>query len=153
MSHTTKINSIVIKDIPALKAAIKELNREGVNCTLKQNVKPRAPLLFSAEADSMGITDWVIELKDSNTDVGLYYNKEIGGYEARTDFFGGGITRNLGNPIPSTTLDNETHNRYSLGKLYQTYAVCATERNAKSKGYMVQRSKLEDGTVQLKLTA
>lgn len=145
MSHTTTINSVVISDMAALNAAIEELKDSGVNCQLLENARPRA---YYAEQSGLGNAPLVIRLLDSKYDVGLYDNGD-GGYEARCDFWNGDVERQLGNEPEAPEMAQQA----KLGKLFQTYAVCAAENHAAMNGYSTQRHQKDDGTVQLVLTA
>ena len=146
MSHTSTVASIVITDIKALKAAIKELNNAGVNCEFLENAVPRA---YFTNQDGLGVAPYVIKLNDSRFDVGLYKNKKIGGYEARADFWANEVANQLGAPQKEGVQEEQA----MLGKLYQTYGVVAAERQAAAQGYTSSRSVKKDGTVQLVLTA
>lgn len=142
MSHTTSIDDILFTDISALQAAIAELQAAGVDCSLAKGEKPRA---FYAEQQGMGVADYVIKLPSARYDIGLYYNAEKKGYEARTDFFAGSVEAAVGtspvgvaNPV-----------RAKMGRLYQTYAVHAATRKAVQQGYSVTRREGKDGLIQL----
>lgn len=145
MSHTTAINSVVITDLAALNAAVEELRQNGVRCELINNATPRA---YYDSQQGMGEAPMVLKLHDAQYDVGLYPT-ESGGYEARTDFWAGEVERVLGNPAESP----EQREQAKLGKLFQTYAVCAAENHAAMNGYSTMRDVKDDGTVQLVLTA
>ena len=144
MSHTTAITAVVISDVNALQAAINELASEGVKCSLLENCKPRA---YSSGQEGMGTAPYVVKLNDATYDVGLYDNGD-GGFEARTDFWNGSVEKVLG----VETNVNEEREQARLGKLFQRYAVCATENHAALNGYSTTRSQKEDGTLQLVMT-
>lgn len=148
MSHTSVIKAIVISDVRALRAAIKELKREGVKCDLLENAVPRA---YYTNQDGLGKADFVVKLDDSKYDIGLYQNKEIGGYEARADLFN--ASNNIAKVLGVTQANGKSRESAALGKLYQKYAVNAAERQALEQGYSTQRNTLQDGSVQLTLTA
>jgi hypothetical protein len=145
MSHTSTIDSVVISDVGALRQAIAELKGQGVNCELLENAVPRA---YYANQTGLEKAPLVIKLNDSRYDVGLYDNGN-GGFEARTDFWGGDVQNVLGAPAETP----EQREQAKMGRLFQTYAVCAAESHAALNGYSTQRSLKEDGTVQLVLTA
>lgn len=149
MSHTSTIDSMVITDIRALRSAITDLQRAGVACELREKCTPRG---YYKDQNGLGPADFVVYLNEGEYDVGLYYNEKIGGYETRADFFGRHISNHLGNPIPQPATQKEAQ-QYHVGKLFQAYGVCATEQEARSKGYQVRRSVKDDGTVQLQLSA
>jgi len=144
MSHTSTINTVVISDIGALRAAIRELSREGIKCDILENAVPRA---YYANQEGLGEAPYVIKLHEAAYDIGLYKNDV--GYEARTDFYGGSVKRILGVAAEKDAAGGQ----HMLGRLYQRYAVCAAENHAVMNGYMSTRSKLADGTVQLELVA
>ena len=146
MSHSTTVNSIVITNIRALRAAIKELTKAGVKCELLENAMPRA---YSHNQKGLERAPYVIKLDNSMYDVGLYQNKNLGGYECRADFWAGEVSKQLGAEQVKGVEAAQCH----LGKLYQTYGVVAAEQEAAAQGYTSSRTTKEDGTVQLVLTA
>ncbi len=143
MSHTTTIDSVVFSDIDALKAAVAELQKSGVKCSLLVNAVPRA---YYANQQGMGEAPFVLKLDDSRFDVGFYYDKDKKGYTPRTDLFGNHVANVLG---AKKTQDHETPMQCALGKLNQMYGVHAATRQAVKQGYSVRRSTKPDGTVQL----
>ena len=145
MSHTTAIPSVVISDIAALQQAIHELSAEGVNCELLENAMPRA---YYDKQDGMGQAPYVIKLNNAAYDVGLYDNGQ-GGYEARTDFYGKTVERELG----AVAAGVEDREQARMGKLFQRYAVCAAENHAALNGYSSTRDQKADGSIQLVLNA
>lgn len=151
MSHTTVINTIVISDAHALRAAVKDMQKAGIKCSLKESATPRA---WTANQKGLGPADFVLHLHTAKYDVGLYYNEQLKGYEARCDFSQGSIEKRLGvTPPEGAKRNSQEYSQAQLGRLYQAYGVCATERQARAQGYSVQRSTLKDGTVQLTLAA
>jgi hypothetical protein len=142
MSHTTTVSDIVISDVAALRSAITRLQKGGIDVELKENETPRA--YYNAQS-GMGKADFVVHLKGSTYDVGLYKNESIKGYEARTDFFGGSVQRTLG-------VGDGLTNQDKLGKLYQAYSVEAVRRQAMRQGYTVnERLDADTGKIQLRL--
>lgn len=144
MSHTSEIKAVAIVDIDALRQTVAELNKAGVKCSLLQNATPRA---YFAGQQGMGLAPYVLKLDDAPYDVGFYDNGQ-GGYTARTDFWGGHVARVLG----AKPLQGEDSNQAQLGKLFNSYAVNATVRQATKQGYRVMRNTQADGSVQLTLT-
>lgn len=144
MSHTAAIKAITIVSITALRSAIEELRQTGVNIVLTENATPRA---YFANQAGMGKADFVVGLPSCPYDIGLY-KKEEGGYEARTDFYMGHISGQLGARASSP----ETREQAQMGKLFQMYGIHATIEQARRKGHMVNRRQKEDGTVLLELT-
>ena len=145
MSHTTEIASIVFSDIEALKLTVRDLQAQGIKCTLKEKVTPRA---YYATQQGMGVADYVLELQDSPYDVGLYKQEGGKGYVARTDLFDGHVAEILGSKSDGVAEPAQA----ALGKLYQGYAVNATTRQAAKQGYKIRRSTAADGTVKLIMT-
>lgn len=145
MSHTTAIKSVVISDVTALQQAITELQSEGVNCELLENAMPRA---YYANQKGMESAPLVVKLSDASYDIGLYDNGE-GGYEARTDFYGGTVEKVIG----AKAAGPEDREQARMGKLFQRYAVCAAENHAALNGYSSTRDTKADGSIQLVLNA
>lgn len=144
MSHTTKLESVTISSIPALRAALAELAKNGVRCSLKENATPRA--YYSNQA-GMGKAPYVIELADAKYDIGLYPDGK-GGYTAATDFWGGSVQQQLGVQACSATGAEQA----KMGKLFQSYAIHATMEEARKKGYTTRRVKGKDGSEQIVIT-
>lgn len=143
MSHTSVVKAIVIQSISALNAAIAELNKNGVQCTLTQNSVPRA---FYSNQAGMGKADYVIGLPGGRYDVGLY--KTANGFEARTDFWGGDVERQLG----AVASDPKNKEQAKMGKLFQLYGVHAAMEEARKKGLQARRQKGADGREQVVIT-
>ena len=144
MSHTSTIDNILFVDIHAVAAAIGELNTQVIKCSLQRNATPRA---FYANQAGLGPADYVIHLADCMYDVGLYYNKEKKGYEARADLYANRIGSLLGSTQPRQP--GETDNQVQMGKLFQLYAIHAATRKAAQQGYTVRRVNKPDGSVRL----
>lgn len=144
MSHTTSIKAVKIQSITALQAAIAELAASGIKISLTANATPRA--YFENQA-GMGKADFVVNIPGAAYDVGLY-KTEDGSYEARSDFFGGSVSRVLG----ATATKPEYREQAQLGKLYQMYGVHAATEAARKKGHSVRRITAADGTIKLELT-
>ena len=145
MSHTTTIDAIMFTDMGALQAAINELKATGVDCELMQNLTTRA---YYNNQQGMGTADYVVKLNDAKYDVGLYASEDGGGYEARTDFYGGTVEKQLG--VQDAAVAGEQR---KLGKLYQMYGVHGATRIAVQQGYAVNSVHKEDGTIQLRVAA
>ena len=143
MSHTAVVKAIAIQSIAALNAAIAELNKTGVQCTLTPNATPRA---YYSNQTGMGPADYVIGLKNSRYDIGLY--KTDNGYEARTDFWGGDVEKVLGAAASSP----EKRDQARMGKLFQLYGVHAAMEEARRKGLMARRQTGSDGKEQVIVT-
>ena len=144
MSHTSVIDAVKITDINALKAAVEELRKSGIDIKLVKGGTPRA---FFANQTGLGPADYVLHLGGSPYDVGLYLNPESKSYEARTDLYGGYVAKVLG----AKAQGKETAGQASLGRLYQGYAIHAAMRQAAKQGYTVSRVNGKDGSVKLVL--
>lgn len=145
MSHTTSISSVRIMSISALRAAVEELRSNGMSIQMSTNKAPRA--YYSNQA-GMGVAPYVIELPGASYDIGVYPAADGEGYELRTDFFGGTVEKVLG----AKASCKEATDQAKLGRLYQMYAVRATEEQAANDGYQVERSLAADGSIQLLVT-
>jgi len=128
-----------------LGLAVKDLQKAGVKCQLREKVQPRA---YYGNQEGMGVADYVLELTDSRFDVGFYPHTSGKGYTARTDLFQGSVCNILG----AKATDKETPGQAALGRLNQAYALHATVRQATLQGYKVGRSTAADGTIKLTLT-
>lgn len=112
--------------------------------TLAENAKPRA--YFSNQA-GMEVAPYVLQLPDAKYDIGLY-PAEGGGYEARTDFWGGSVEKVLG--VQACSVDSR--DQAKMGKLYQYYALNAAEEQAIQQGYQTRRVAAEDGAIHVAIT-
>ena len=142
MSHTSEISSVVFSDVVALAAAVAELNSKGIKCSLTKGGTPRA---YYANQAGMGAADYVLRLDNCRFDIGFYMDKEKKGLVARTDLFAGHVQQVLGAPKRGT----ETDAQAAMGKLFQTYAICAATRKAVQQGRTVSRVNAPDGSVRL----
>lgn len=144
MSHTSKIESVTIVDVHALRAAVDELRtRQGVNLELKENIKPRAYYRDQQGMDQPA--PYVVQLNDCKYDIGLYATEDGRGYEARYDTWAGEINGQLG----AECREGENNSQAQAGKLFNLYAVHATMRAAAAQGQQVQRIDKENGEVEL----
>lgn len=145
MSHTTAIKAIKIVDTDALRRAVADLNAAGIKCSLTENQKPRA---FYADQAGLGIAPFVLHLEDCPYDVGFYPSGKTDNgqtaYEARTDFWMGHVERILS----SAAATPETREQARMGRLFQAYAVCATENFLTEQGRSFERQTV-NGEVQL----
>ncbi len=124
MSHFTSID-IEIRDIEALREACNELK-----ILLEKNAEARG------FAGNTRRAEYVIRLRGPY-DVALNPGKD-GSYNAEADFWDGHVERELGP---------------KMGRLRQFYAVHKTTREARRKGYRVQRQCMPDRTIRLQLVA
>lgn len=144
MSHTSAIKSIKIQSISALRAAIEELSSQGVRANLIENATPRA---YYNDQQGMGVAPFVIQLPQAKYDIGVYPTSD-GGYEMRTDFFGGSVAKEVG----VVACSSETSEQAKLGKIFQYYALNAAEEQARNQGLMTQRVTGDEGAIELVLT-
>lgn len=145
MSHTTTINAVEIKSIPALYAAAAELvSKHGVRCVLEEGGTPRA---YYPDQQGLGKADYVLRLQDAPYDIGFYSNGK-GGYEARTDFWSGKVEGQVG--VEACTTDRSAQAK--MGKLFQAYNINATIEQARKQGHQVRRVPGKNGAEQLVLT-
>lgn len=144
MSHTTEISGIVFRDVEALTLAVNEMAANGIKCSLVANATPRA---YYENQQGLGKADYVLTLKDSPYDVGFYKDEKKGGFVARTDLFMGHVAKVLG-----VTDKSAAPAQAALGRLYSTYAVHATMRQAARGGQTVRRINNPDGSVRLAVT-
>jgi hypothetical protein len=137
MSHTTTINNVEIVDLDALRAAVDELQTNGVSCSLLENSVPRG---YYAKQNGLEKAPMVLSLRNSKYDVGFYRNTQDTAYEARCDLFGGHIAREIGaGDAP-------------MGKLMSLYATHAITRKAVQQGHRVSRVNKQDGSIQLQIS-
>lgn len=127
-----------------MQAAVAELRGQGISIDLIQDAVPRA---FYSSQEGMGKAPYVLKLNSSKYDIGLYPDGK-GGYEARTDFWGQHVENVLGAKASSA----ETREQAKMGKLFQAYALCAAEEQARNQGLMCSRVPGENGAVQLVVT-
>ena len=117
MSHTSTIRSMNIRSTPAIRHAVAELKREGVNCDLVENAKPR--MYYSSQGE---VCDFVIKLHDGKYDVGLKKDAE-GNYEIMLDTWGGHVSGQIGAdvamcPLPGT---EEGRTQHAVGRFAHHY--------------------------------
>ena len=139
MSHTTTIKSVEIRDVHALKAAIKELREKGVDCTLLENETPKA--FYANQAGMSEVAAYVLRSPHVAYDVAFYWDAPKKSLEMRTDLYGGSVARSYGNGTDAP-----------LGKLLQLYSKHAVIRQAAKQGYRVAHRELADGSIKLTVT-
>jgi hypothetical protein len=134
---------LVFSDVEALKAAVKDLQKRGVVCSLVEKAVPRMYY-----AGQLPAADYVLKLDQANYDVGFFYDKAKKGLIAKTDFFAGSVQNVLGAP----TKAGESQAQANMGKLYHAYARAAATRQAIKQGYTVRTVDKPDGSCQLIMT-
>lgn len=123
MSHTTTIKAD-IRDVRAIRAAVKELQQQGAKVELLENTKPR----MFYEHQHPEKSAFVLKL-DGPYDVGLDKTAD-GKYELAFDSWGGHIHKQLGNAKAKGS--NAT-----VSKFLQAYSKHAAINAATAKGYFV----------------
>lgn len=148
MSHTTKITATKITSVSALRAAVDELVKKGIQCSLIEDAEPRHfYTFFGRPQEGMGRADYVLKLDAAAYDIG-FYKQEDGSLEPRTDFWGETVEKLLGVPASEPKYEEQS----KLGKLFAAYGIAATMEQARNSGKQVQRVEKADGTVQLVLS-
>ncbi len=120
MSHFTTIRT-EIKDIESLRAACAEMGLE-----LVANAEARG------YSNNRTRAEHVVRL-NGPYDIALNKNKE-GSYALTADWWGGHVEREVGK---------------NAGRLLQLYGVHKATREARRRGYSVQRQVLKDGSIKL----
>ena len=146
MSHVTKLEGVVIRSLSAVRAAVSELNSQGINVRILENAKPRVHGM-----DDAPVCEYVLKL-DGAYDVGLKRNAE-GNYEPVLDVYQHHVGRILGAtcPMPGTAgyLSQEA-TQHEIGRFLQGYAKHAAIETAVAQGYVIDSCTLDnDGNVQL----
>jgi hypothetical protein len=150
MSHTTTINSVVIRDADALRRAVAELQNKGVQCSLLENAKPR--MYYSHQE---GVCEFVVRLDNAryngkNYDIGLKKQAD-GTYSAVFDEWGNAVAGEIGAtcPMPNSP---EGRAQWHIGQLLQGYAKFAAMNAAAAQGYMVESATVDaEGNVNLEI--
>jgi hypothetical protein len=141
MSHTTKIKSVVIKDVIALQNAVTRLQKQGVSIELKRNAKPR--MFYQDQLKkhlNVENADYVLHLPKSKYDVGLVKNQQ-GEFDIYFDNWNGYVAQELGNGQGN-----------DLGKFLQAYSIEAVTNAAIMQGYGVSGANVNaKGEVELEL--
>lgn len=135
MSHTTTISQVPIKDSNALREAAKDLQKEGVPCTLVENAKPR--MYYSHQEEKC---DFVLKLEKASYDIGFRKNPD-GSYSPFTDLFGGSVAAQLcakKMPPPKNTQEQHQH---AIGRLMAHYSKHATINTGKKAGLALKQCK------------
>ncbi len=146
MSHTTKLNNVVIRDVSALKQAVAALKAKGINCELLENETPR--MYSSNQGDSC---DYVLRLNDGKYDVGFQKQKD-GTYVPVLDTWSDYVSKQIGAtcPMPNTS---EGRAQHAIGQFMQEYSKAATVNAAMQKGYIVESTETDaEGNIHLTLS-
>jgi hypothetical protein len=160
MSHTTKIKSVPIRDIAALRSAVKDLQKQGISCELVQDAKPRMyyqdQLQRHLKRGSENC-DYVLKLNNARYDVG-FIKEDDGTYTPVFDDWQKSVAGQIGNPVPgahehwSGTRNDTEQTLHSIGKLLQGYTTHAMTNVATASGMMVEGTTIDkDGNIHLTL--
>lgn len=146
MSHTTKIKSVPIKSISALRAAVADLQSQGIRCELRENEKPRmyyADQLAKHLGKQDGKAEFVLHLADAAYDVGFVAEQD-GSFTPVFDSWRGEVKRVLGNGGEGQAGE--------MGKLLQAYSKAVAIESAVSQGYTVLSCDFDSkGQIQLSI--
>lgn len=156
MSHTSKISRVRIMDLSHLQGAIAELKREGIPVEMTTGGTPRA---YYDNQQGLGPAEHVIHLGGGCPyDIGVYKADDGRGYELRSDLFMGHVATVVGvDPTPflkgTETRDEreQIEGQAAMGRIYQRYALVASEREAARQGHTTQRIEGQNGGMQLKV--
>lgn len=143
MSHTTKTTA-GFRDEKVLRDAIKQLQKDGLKCSLKVGGVPR---MFYEDQfrkhTKLEQADLVLHLEECKYDVAFVKDAKTGEFEVITDYWAGAVSKLLGAPGDKTGR--------SIGRLKQEYQVQALTAVARRKGQRVVRQKNDAGEVKLKI--
>ena len=156
MSHTSTISRVRIMDIDALRAAINELSESGTPVHMEEGGTPRA---YYQNQEGLGPAENVIRLGGGCPyDIGVYPAADGRGHELRSDLFLDRVAEVVGvDPSPFIRDDMTPEERVqvagqaSMGRIYQRYAVVASEREAARQGHSTQRVLEDDGEMSLRV--
>ncbi len=146
MSHTTKLNQVVIRDISALKQAVSALKAKGINCNLLKNAKPR--MYSSSQSPTC---DYVLYLDDGKYDVGFQKQKD-GTYVPVLDTWSDYVSKEIGAtcPMPNTS---EGRAQHAIGQFMQEYSKAATVNAAMQQGFIKESEETDaNGFVHITFT-
>ncbi len=144
MSHVAKID-LVVKDLEALKAAVKEL---GLH--FKENQKTYGwwgtsvggyPLPKGITKDDLGKCDHAIAVNGTTWEIGVFKLRDGSGFALLYDFFG-----SQGQPIANAIGGNDGK------RLKDVYCTHKVMMEARRRGQSVQRTNERDGTIRLRIT-
>jgi len=160
MSHTTKIEGVMFKDVRAMEKAVADLQARGVNCSLVENQRPR---MYYADQhkrpgqefghDANGTCAYVLKLPDAAYDVG-FDRQDDGTFRPVTDEYSYGVTPVsdvIGGacPVPTT---KEEKAMWAIGQFSQNYSKHAAIHAAEAEGYMVTGTSTDaDGNVHVEV--
>lgn len=148
MSHSTAIKTVTVKSLTALRKAIIQLNKEGVECSLLTNATPR--LYYpnqSLNAAGDTVAPYVLHLAKCNYDVALVGNTKTG-YSPITDFHAGYVGAVLGSQSYRDGKAEARSAEHQLGRFSVAYQSAAIAEVAQRNGHVLQRI-TKDGKIVL----
>lgn len=141
MSHTTKIKSVAIRSISAVREAVKRLQAQGVQCELVENQRPR--MYYN---NQHGVCPYVLKLQ-GRYDVGLD-RQEDGSYVPVFDSWEGDISKQIG--VSAKGLSGEEEQAANIGRFMQEYGRAVTMEAAMAQNLMLEsETRDEQGTYHL----
>lgn len=139
MSHTTRIKTVPIRSVSALRKAAEALNRRGIRCELVENQRPR---MYSANQSEK--LPYVLRLKDCVYDVGFTLETD-GTLTPVVDKWRDYIKRMIGTDAKGSA----SH----IGQLMREYSKEVVLEDAEDQGYMIESCELGDnGQYQIELS-
>lgn len=142
MSHVSTI-ATEVTDLAAVEALCKEKGwtfmRDQRTYAWYGTSVGDYPLPAGMKAEDLGKCSHAIKVPGCEYEIGLVRNAKTGGYRLAYDFWG------PGKKLQEAIGENG-------GTFLQGYGVCKATLIAKSKGYMVSRSTLPNGTVKLQVS-
>ena len=138
MSHTTKIKSVPIRSVSAMRSAVAELKTMGIACHLEENTIPRMYYNYQHKACA-----YVLKMDDCKYDVGLDLQKD-GTCAPVFDSWRGYVEKVLGSKYV-------TGKTKPIAKFLRAYTKAATIESAVEQGYCVD-SVTEDASGELTVT-
>lgn len=149
MSHTTTLKGVQIKSASAIRKAVDDLIKSGIDMKLLENTKPR--MYYSSQSNEIGNCEFVLRLNQSSYDVGLKWNEKEKQYDAYLDTWAGQVSGQIGATcaMPRGT---DQQGEHAIGKFTQRYGLHAAKDAARAEGYDVIGETIDDdGTIHLEL--
>ena len=144
MSHTTRIQTVPIKDIIALRMAAQRMKANGINCELAEHARPR---MYFREQEVE--CDYVLRLPDGKYDVGFERQKD-GSYAPIFDEYADEVGRLLAVQACPFKGSSEERAMHAIGALSREYARCAAVNAASASGYFLEEETVDtEGAYQL----
>ena len=139
MSHNTDVTGLSIHSKDMVVAAVADLQAQGVNIELLENVKPR--MYYSHQHPNAA--DIVLKLKDSSYDVALNWNDQTEEYDIVFDEWNDEIRKAIG--ISAKKSWSKSDKQLStISRFIQSHSVATIESEAKQKGYKIGVGEKDD---------